>query len=69
MTSPSVQLRRKPRQSRAKQTQQALLDGVVRLLQQQSPAQLTIREIPNWPGSVWAPFMNTLPRKKICWPG
>ena len=45
MTSPSVQLRRKPRQSRAKQTQQALLDSVVRLLQQQSPAQLTIREI------------------------
>ncbi|WP_104511375.1 TetR/AcrR family transcriptional regulator [Acinetobacter indicus] len=64
MTSPSVQLRRKPRQSRAKQTQQALLDSVVRLLQQQAPAQLTIREITELAGVGLGTFYEYFAQKE-----
>ena len=64
MTSPSVQLRRKPHQSRAKQTQQALLDSVVRLLQQQTPAQLTIREITELAGVGLGTFYEYFAQKE-----
>ena len=50
MRTSDLQIRRKPRQSRAKMTQMALKDSFVRLLQQQSADQISIRAITDLAG-------------------
>ncbi len=67
MKNSEVQVRRKPRQSRAKLTQEALQESFVRLLHERSAAEITIREITDLAGVGLGTFMNTLPRKKIYW--
>ena len=45
MSQPAINVRRKPRQSRAKFTQQALLDSAVQLLAEKHHFEITIREM------------------------
>ena len=50
MKTPAIKVRRKPKQSRARFTQDALLDSFVRLLQHKEAADITIREITDLAG-------------------
>ena len=50
MKNSEVQVRRKPRQSRAKLTQEALQESFVRLLHERSATEITIREITDLAG-------------------
>lgn len=50
MKNPQIQVRRKPRQSRAKLTQEALQDSFVRLLHERAAHDITIREITDLAG-------------------
>ncbi len=45
MKNPEIQVRRRPRQSRAKLTQEALQESFVRLLHERHAHEITIREI------------------------
>src|SRR6185312_5535259 len=54
-----LQPRRKPKQERAKLTQQAILDAFFRLLLEKGYAKLTIRDIASLAGWGWARCMNT----------
>ncbi len=50
MKNPEIQVRRRPRQSRAKLTQEALQESFVRLLHEHSADKITIREITDLAG-------------------
>ena len=50
MKNPDIQVRRKPRQSRAKLTQEALQESFVRLLHERAAHNITIREITDLAG-------------------
>ncbi len=60
----AVQARRKPRQSRAKFTQEALIESFVRLLQQQSSDSITIREITDIAGVGLGTFYEYFSKKE-----
>lgn len=64
MKNPSVEVRRKPRQSRAKYTQQALIESFVRLLEPHSATDITIREITELAGVGLGTFYEYFSRKE-----
>lgn len=64
MKNPEIQVRRKPRQSRAKVTQEALLESFVRLLHEQSAAKITIREITDLAGVGLGTFYEYFSKKE-----
>ena len=57
-------MRRKPRQSRAKLTQEALQESFVRLLHERSAAEITIREITNLAGVGLGTFYEYFAKKE-----
>lgn len=57
-------MRRKPRQSRAKLTQEALQESFVRLLHERSAAEITIREITNLAGVGLGTFYECFAKKE-----
>lgn len=57
-------MRRKPRQSRAKLTQEALQESFVRLLHERSTAEITIREITNLAGVGLGTFYEYFAKKE-----
>lgn len=64
MKNPEIQVRRKPRQSRAKVTQEALLESFVRLLHEQPAAKITIREITDLAGVGLGTFYEYFSKKE-----
>ena len=64
MKNSEVQVRRKPRQSRAKLTQEALQESFVRLLHERSTAEITIREITNLAGVGLGTFYEYFAKKE-----
>ncbi|NWK51623.1 MULTISPECIES: TetR/AcrR family transcriptional regulator [unclassified Acinetobacter] len=64
MKNSEVQVRRKPRQSRAKLTQEALQESFVRLLHERSAAEITIREITNLAGVGLGTFYEYFAKKE-----
>lgn len=64
MKEPQIQVRRRPRQSRAKFTQQALQESFVRLLSQHTAERITIREITNLAGVGLGTFYEYFSRKE-----
>lgn len=64
METPKIQVRRKPAQSRAKMTQEALLDSFVRLLHEYSADKITIREITNLAGVGLGTFYEYFSKKE-----
>ena len=60
----AIQARRKPRQSRAKFTQEALIESFVRLLQLQSSETITIREITDIAGVGLGTFYEYFSKKE-----
>lgn len=65
MALPAINVRRKPRQSRARITQEALMESFVRLLHERPASEITIREITDVAGVGLGTFMSIFPRKKI----
>ncbi|WP_425915931.1 TetR/AcrR family transcriptional regulator [Acinetobacter sp. TSRC1-2] len=64
MKNPEIQVRRKPRQSRAKLTQEALQDSFVRLLHERSANKITIREITDLAGVGLGTFYEYFSKKE-----
>ena len=64
MKNPQIQVRRKPRQSRAKLTQEALQDGFVRLLHERAAHDITIREITDLAGVGLGTFYEYFSKKE-----
>lgn len=64
MKEPQIQVRRRPRQSRAKFTQQALQESFVRLLSQYPAEKITIREITDLAGVGLGTFYEYFSRKE-----
>ena len=64
MKNPEVQVRRRPRQSRAKLTQEALQESFVRLLHERSADKITIREITDVAGVGLGTFYQYFSKKE-----
>ena len=64
MKNPEVQVRRRPRQSRAKLTQEALQESFVRLLHERSADKITIREITDVAGVGLGTFYEYFSKKE-----
>ncbi|MFH7806472.1 TetR/AcrR family transcriptional regulator [Acinetobacter sp. BSP-53] len=64
MKNPQIQVRRKPRQSRAKLTQEALQDSFVRLLHEHAAHDITIREITDLAGVGLGTFYEYFSKKE-----
>lgn len=64
MKNPQIQVRRKPRQSRAKLTQEALQDSFVRLLHERATHDITIREITDLAGVGLGTFYEYFSKKE-----
>ena len=64
MKNPEIQVRRKPRQSRAKLTQEALQESFVRLLHERAAHDLTIREITDLAGVGLGTFYEYFSKKE-----
>lgn len=64
MKNSTIQVRRKPRQPRAKMTQDALLDSFVRLLHEYPVAKITIREITDLAGVGLGTFYEYFSKKE-----
>ncbi|WP_180124270.1 TetR/AcrR family transcriptional regulator [Acinetobacter sp. YH12097] len=64
MKHSAIQIRRKPRQSRAKLTQEALQDSFVRLLHERPASQITIREIADLAGVGLGTFYEYFSKKE-----
>lgn len=64
MKNPAIQIRRKPRQSRAKLTQEALQESFVRLLHERPASQITIREITDLAGVGLGTFYEYFSKKE-----
>lgn len=64
MKNPQIQVRRKPRQSRAKLTQEALQDSFVRLLHERAAHDITIREITDLAGVGLGTFYEYFSKKE-----
>src|SRR5574344_937694 len=64
MKNSEVHVRRKPRQSRAKLTQEALQESFVRLLHERSAAEITIREITDLAGVGLGTFYEYFSKKE-----
>ena len=64
MKNPEIQVRRKPRQSRAKLTQEALQDSFVRLLHERSANKIPIREITDLAGVGLGTFYEYFSKKE-----
>jgi AcrR family transcriptional regulator len=64
MKNPAIQIRRKPRQSRAKLTQEALQESFVRLLHERPANQITIREITELAGVGLGTFYEYFSKKE-----
>ena len=65
MRNSEVQVRRKPRQSRAKLTQEALQESFVRLLHERSATEITIREITDLAGVGLGTFYEYFAKKEV----
>ena len=64
MKNPEVQVRRRPRQSRAKLTQEALQESFVRLLHEHHAHEITIREITDMAGGGLGTFYEYFSKKE-----
>ena len=64
MKNIEIQVRRKPRQSRARITQEALMESFVRLLAERSANQITIREITDLAGVGLGTFYEYFSKKE-----
>ena len=64
MKNPQIQVRRKPRQSRAKLTQEALQDSFFRLLHERATHDITIREITDLAGVGLGTFYEYFSKKE-----
>lgn len=64
MKNPEIQVRRRPRQSRAKLTQEALQESFVRLLHEHSADKITIREITDLAGVGLGTFYEYFSKKE-----
>ncbi len=64
MKNPAIQIRRKPRQSRANLTQEALQESFVRLLHERPANQITIREITDLAGVGLGTFYEYFSKKE-----
>ncbi|QXW25685.1 TetR/AcrR family transcriptional regulator [Acinetobacter johnsonii] len=64
MKNSAIQIRRKPRQSRAKLTQEALQESFVRLLHERPASQITIREITDLAGVGLGTFYEYFSKKE-----
>ncbi|OTG64478.1 TetR family transcriptional regulator [Acinetobacter sp. ANC 3903] len=64
MKNPDIQVRRKPRQSRAKLTQEALQDSFVRLLHERAAHDIPIREITDLAGVGLGTFYEYFSKKE-----
>ena len=64
MKNPEVQVRRRPRQSRAKLTQEALQESFVRLLHEHHAHEITIREITDMAGDGLGTFYEYFSKKE-----
>ena len=64
MKNSAIQIRRKPRQSRAKLTQEALQESFVRLLYERPASQITIREITDLAGVGLGTFYEYFSKKE-----
>lgn len=64
MKHSAIQIRRKPRQSRAKLTQEALQESFVRLLHERPASQITIREITELAGVGLGTFYEYFSKKE-----
>ena len=64
MKNPEVQVRRRPRQSRAKLTQEALQESFVRLLHERHAHEITIREITAMAGVGLGTFYEYFSKKE-----
>ncbi len=64
MRLPAIKVRRKPRQSRAKLTQAALLESFVRLLQEKPNTSITIRDITDVAGVGLGTFYEYFSQKE-----
>lgn len=64
MKNPEIQVRRKPRQSRAKLTQEALQESFVRLLHERAAHDITIREITDLAGVGLGTFYEYFSKKE-----
>lgn len=63
MKQPTIQVRRKPQQSRAKMTQDALIDTFVRLLNEKTANAITIREMTDIAGIGLGTFYEYFSKK------
>ncbi|WP_312967152.1 TetR/AcrR family transcriptional regulator [Acinetobacter gerneri] len=63
MKQPTIQVRRKPQQSRAKMTQDALIDTFVRLLNEKPASAITIREMTDIAGIGLGTFYEYFSKK------
>ena len=64
MKNPEIQVRRRPRQSRAKLTQEALQESFVRLLHERHAHEITIREITDVAGVGLGTFYEYFSKKE-----
>ncbi|RZG49033.1 TetR/AcrR family transcriptional regulator [Acinetobacter wuhouensis] len=64
MTLPAINVRRKPRQSRARITQEALMESFVRLLHERPASEITIREITDVAGVGLGTFYEYFSKKE-----
>ena len=64
MKNSAIQIRRKPRQSRAKLTQEALQESFVRLLHERPADKITIREITDFAGVGLGTFYEYFSKKE-----
>ena len=64
MKNPEIQVRRRPRQSRAKLTQEALQESFVRLLHERHAHEITIREITDVAGAGLGTFYEYFSKKE-----
>ena len=64
MVLPAIKVRRKPRQSRARITQEALMESFVRLLHERSAHEITIREITDVAGVGLGTFYEYFSKKE-----
>lgn len=64
MTLPAINVRRKPRQSRARITQEALIESFVRLLHERPAHKITIREITDIAGVGLGTFYEYFSKKQ-----
>jgi AcrR family transcriptional regulator len=64
MVLPAINVRRKPRQSRARITQEALMESFVRLLHERPASEITIREITDVAGVGLGTFYEYFSKKE-----